>query len=120
MIKRVTAWLARAIRGNPTPHRVSQSVGWMECERQGLKWRLQMEHSIDREIALGIFEPATTRLVNKIVKPGMTLIDVGANLGYYTIVFASLVGKSGKVFAFEPVKQYYEKLLWHVEANGFL
>jgi len=78
-----------------------------------------MEQSIDREIALGVFEPETTRLVNKIVKPGMTVIDVGANLGYYTIMFASLVGNSGKVFAFEPVKQYYEKLLWHVEANGF-
>ena len=119
MIKRVAAWLGRTIGRIPTPHKALPSVGWMECERQGLKWRLQMEHSIDREIALGVFEPATTRLVNKIVKPGMTLIDVGANLGYYTIMFANLVGKSGKVFAFEPVKQYYEKLLWHVEANGF-
>jgi FkbM family methyltransferase len=119
MIKPIAAWLARTITRNPTPRKVLPSVVWMECERQGLKWRLQMEHSIDREIALGVFEPATTRLVNKIVKPGMTVIDVGANLGYYTIIFASLVGKSGKVFAFEPVKQYYEKLLWHVEANGY-
>ena len=91
----------------------------MECDRQGLKWRLQMEHTIDREIAQGVFEPSTTELVRKIVKPGMTVMDVGANLGYYTLIFADQVGHSGKVIAFEPVKRYYKQLLWHVEANGF-
>lgn len=119
MIKRAAHQVGRMIAGMLGRPKVLPNAGWMECERQGLKWRLEMEHSIDREIALDIFEPGTTRIVKQIVKPGMVVVDVGANLGYYTMMFAGLVGNSGKVLAFEPVKQYFEKLLWHVEINGF-
>ena len=40
--------------------------------------------------------------IRKTVKPGMTVLDVGANIGFYTLLFSKLVGKEGHVIAFEP------------------
>lgn len=54
-------------------------------------------------IAVNVFEPELTRAIYKLVKPGMNCIDVGANLGYYSVRLGHEVSKSGgKVFAFEP------------------
>lgn len=51
---------------------------------------------------LGCYEQGTTALCKKILRPGMTVVDVGAHIGYYTRLFARLVGPHGKVYAFEP------------------
>ncbi|MBE0429206.1 MAG: FkbM family methyltransferase [Thermoleophilia bacterium] len=40
--------------------------------------------------------------IRETVRPGMTVLDIGANIGYYTMLFSSLVGKDGRVHAFEP------------------
>lgn len=49
------------------------------------------------------WEPHMELLMRKIIKPGSTVIDVGANIGYDTVLLAELVGKTGTVHAFEPV-----------------
>jgi len=49
-----------------------------------------------------MYEPGTTKVVGKLLRPGMIAVDVGAHIGYYTRLFAKLVGKHGKVYAFEP------------------
>lgn len=54
------------------------------------------------ELILGSYEKETLACVKQVVKPGMTVLDVGAHVGYYTRVFANLVGSEGRVFAFEP------------------
>jgi FkbM family methyltransferase len=94
--------------------------GWVEVERQGLRWRLLMDRYIDRTIAIeGVFEPDTTRLIGDMVKPGMHVLDVGANVGYYTLLLARAVGPTGRVWAFEPTPTFIRDLRWHVDHNGF-
>lgn len=94
------------------------AAGWVEVERNGFCWRLCMDCYLDREIARrGVFEAATTRLVERFVRPGMRVLDVGANIGYFTLLFARLVGPTGHVWAVEPARAYRERLLGHLEAN---
>jgi len=51
------------------------------------------------------YEPHVTELISTLLKPGDVFMDVGANVGYFTFLAASLVGKAGKVIAFEPNPQ---------------
>ena len=48
------------------------------------------------------YEPLETELVAKLVRSGMTFLDIGANIGYYFILASNLVGDEGHVVAFEP------------------
>ena len=48
-----------------------------------------------------------------------TVVDVGANIGFYTLIFARLVGETGKVIAFEPDPDNFELLQRNVELNGY-
>jgi FkbM family methyltransferase len=52
------------------------------------------------------------------VKPGMTVVDVGANIGFYSLILADLVGELGRVFAFEPSPALFEAARKSVEVNG--
>jgi FkbM family methyltransferase len=49
----------------------------------------------------------------------MTVVDLGANIGVYTLLAASLVGEQGRVYAFEPDPDNYALLVKNVEANGY-
>ncbi len=65
------------------------------------------------------FEEAfETKLFQSIVRKGMTVVDIGANLGCFTLIAANLVGKEGRVFAFEPDPENFSLLLKNIEANG--
>jgi FkbM family methyltransferase len=65
------------------------------------------------------FEPLGTEIVKKEVKKGDIVLDIGANVGYYTLIFANLVGEEGKVFAFEPSPENFTLLKKNVELNGY-
>lgn len=52
------------------------------------------------------------------LKPGMVVVDVGANVGLYTVICASLVGKNGKVYAFEPVPWLAQRVEGNVRLNS--
>ena len=67
----------------------------------------------------GVFEPAETKLVRELLRPGMVVADVGANIGYYTLLSARLVGSGGRVYAFEPDPKNHALLARSVEANGY-
>ncbi len=52
------------------------------------------------------------------LKPGDAAIDVGANLGWTTVLMASITGPSGRIFSFEPSPRTFRKLLRTIDANG--
>jgi FkbM family methyltransferase len=66
------------------------------------------------------FEPLETRFFLGAAKPGFVVVDIGANIGYYTLLFARCVGASGKVFAFEPDQDNFRLLSANVKMNGYL
>jgi FkbM family methyltransferase len=67
----------------------------------------------------GRWEETETRLFSSLVKEGMTVVDIGANVGYYTLLAARLVGPKGRVYAFEPSPGNFALLSRNVEANGY-
>jgi FkbM family methyltransferase len=67
----------------------------------------------------GNSEPFETELLKAHVGRGDVVLDLGANIGYYTLLFASLVGPEGKVFAFEPDPTNFDLLTRNVRRNGY-
>jgi len=74
---------------------------------------------IGRSLALyGEFSPAEASLYHNILAAGNTVVDAGANIGWFTLMFASHVGCSGRVYAFEPQRQVFQMLCANLALNG--
>jgi FkbM family methyltransferase len=67
----------------------------------------------------GSYEPHLVQFFKDRVRPGMTVIDVGANIGYHSMLAARLVGGSGKVFCFEPNSENCRLILLGARRNRF-
>ena len=65
----------------------------------------------------GTFGPRDTQTMKDNVLPGNIVVDLGANIGYFTCLLAKLVGEDGKVFAFEPAASNYFCLCKNIELN---
>src|SRR5882762_2410374 len=81
-------------------------------------WWLAQKSALDHELMNGEFEDAEKRFVQKLLRPGMTVLDVGAHHGLYTLLAAKLVGWRGKVIAFEPSPRERCRLLRHLRVNA--
>ena len=86
----------------------------------GLVFHLNTDDEFLTEVVLehGEWEPEDTRLICDRLKRGDTVIDVGANIGWYTIYASRIVGKEGLVVAFEPDPTNFALLKRNVQANG--
>lgn len=84
----------------------------------GIKMELDSSRFIDSKIILGQFERNTLQEVLNILRPGDTFIDVGANIGFYTLHAARKVGVNGSVLACEPEFESYSKLYKNSKLNG--
>ena len=67
----------------------------------------------------GIYERLETELFEHSVRPGMVVIDVGANFGYYTMIAAKRLHGTGLVYAFEPDPNSYDLLVKNTRLNGY-
>jgi FkbM family methyltransferase len=82
---------------------------YVRAEDGGVAHQLIMYHE---------YEPFESKLVREQLKPGMTVYNIGANLGYYALLASECVGAEGKVYAFEPAPENFELLRRTISENG--
>ncbi len=113
---------------------------WLAC-RRGALWEAARDHNLvvpltvpwladtrvdvtlgnDNSLCLyvcGSFEPNEFNFLDRILKPGMVFVDVGANDGYFTLFAARRVGPSGRVISFEPSSRERGHLERNIALNG--
>lgn len=89
-----------------------------EFKRGGLRWLLDLNEGIDFSIfLLGSFEPDAVRCFERRIKPGDTVLDIGANIGAHTLRLAHIVGPTGRVHSFEPTAYACAKLRANLALN---
>jgi FkbM family methyltransferase len=66
-----------------------------------------------------VYEKHVTQEMLRWLKPGVVLVDIGANIGYYSLLAATHLGETGKIIAFEPSKESCNLLKMSVKRNGF-
>ncbi|MCK4266164.1 MAG: FkbM family methyltransferase, partial [Thermoplasmata archaeon] len=66
-----------------------------------------------------VHEKSTTNLFKKYVKTGDVVVDLGANIGYFTLLAANIVGKEGSVYSFEPEPRNYSYLTKNIQINNY-
>ena len=81
-------------------------------------YTLNLDMQTEKDFWLGTYELDLQNSLRDLVKPGMVAYDVGANIGYITLMLAHLVGTEGKVFAFEALP--YNTIRWqeNISLNG--
>ena len=131
-------WRGHAMRAGQTLHSVVASyVGSLEFSRRGLlredetgapvltELRDFRIYSAPDDAAVGhyvradAYEPEVGACFRRILRPGMGVLDIGANIGYFTMLSAGLVGPAGYVLAIEPNGRNVRLLEASRRANGF-
>ena len=96
----------RMFQGLPVPVRLPFGAWW-----------LAGPDTLGSALVAEGFENAECRFVQGFLQPGMTVFDIGAHHGLYTLLASKLVGPSGRVYAFEPSPRERRKLSLHVRLN---
>ena len=73
----------------------------------------------EKDYWLGTYEPDLQIAIREFVKPGMTIFDIGANIGYITLLLADAAGAKGHVFAFEALPENVKRLQENITINNF-
>jgi hypothetical protein len=94
----MAAWLRRL---SLLPLTQGQVVVGLSEPLAGYRMKLDMR-SGHRRYALGTYETEVAALIWSTLQGGETVLDIGANIGYFTLLVARLVGPAGRVIAFEP------------------
>ncbi|ATL83741.1 FkbM family methyltransferase [Streptomyces malaysiensis subsp. malaysiensis] len=103
--------LNAALRDRPL-HRLART-------RFGATFAVDTQDLIQRYLYLfGVWEPHMTRWLQRRLKPGDVFVDIGANIGYYSVLASRLVGGSGKVVAVEASPTFLGLLQRHARRNG--
>jgi len=110
--------LARLVRGElnrAAPVGLS-TVTVAAGELAGLHILLDMQ--TEKDYWLGTYEPELQAALRELVRPGMVAYDVGANIGYISLMLSRLVGESGQVFAFEALPDNVGRLRTNLDLNS--
>jgi FkbM family methyltransferase len=99
--------IRRLLPGTPIPWRLPFGAWW-----------LAQDGDLDHKLADENFERAELRFVERLLRPGMTVLDIGAHHGLYTLLCSKYVGRKGQVIAFEASPRECRRLAKHVRING--
>jgi len=86
---------------------------------KGLRFRFDLLTRLETALLLGTYEKAELALAAQICQPGWTVWDCGSYMGYYTALFARLVGPQGRVVAFEADFRNLARTKEHIALNQF-
>jgi FkbM family methyltransferase len=85
----------------------------------GARMSVDLSDVVGRMLATsGIWEPHVTAAFGRLLAPGDVFVDVGAHVGYYTLLASNLVGPEGHVYALEPAPRAYRELRANLSLNG--
>ena len=84
----------------------------------GLQFKIASNCRIGEALYANGFERNQRGILDQAILPGSTILDVGANLGFYTCLFAKKVGQAGKVIAVEPTPMVFQSLQENVSLNN--
>jgi FkbM family methyltransferase len=88
--------------------------------KYGFKMKVDPSDWLGRHVYVtGDYEPATSNLIWRLLAQGDTFVDVGANIGFFTLLAAKRVGPAGRVVSFEPIPYVREHLAKNIEINRF-
>jgi len=106
--KRITigVWWTQVFPHTPLPIRLEDG-----------RWWLLRNDVCGQEVLLGRFEQAEFGFVQSYLRPGMTVLDIGAHHGFYTLLASRKVGPAGRVIAFEPSPRERKLLGWNLRIN---
>ncbi len=91
--------------------------GWVDVHGFRLHYRPEDAGVIAPIKLYGAYERETTQEILKILKPGMGFLDLGAHIGFFSLLAAKIVGGAGQVFAFEPMASTRGVLKKNIEIN---
>ncbi|HZQ98238.1 MAG TPA: FkbM family methyltransferase [Chloroflexota bacterium] len=107
-------------RTNPALAYFSESTVVIKEVGDGLRLFVDLQdYLVAHPVVRGVYEPVETAFVRSRVAPGQTVVDVGANVGYFSVLLAHLVGPAGRVHAFEPLEGNVRLLTASLRENGF-
>ena len=100
-------------RGMRGPHEFTVSYD------RSMKFRCDLGSYLEWGVFFkGYYVPDLSLAIKKLVKPGMCAVDIGANVGAYTLLIAKGVGRGGKVVSFEPNPEVFRRLEHNIALNG--
>ena len=85
----------------------------------GFKMDLKLDRVVDRGIYVGSFEKETLLFFKNSIKPNMTIFDIGANVGLFSLTASAVLKNSGQIYAFEPAEEVYSDFQKNIALNNF-
>jgi FkbM family methyltransferase len=110
---RIANWVHSFLNRLPGPEFVC-----LPCAGVLAGYRMKVDWSHHRSFIHGTWEPEVIQTIQEVVSEGSFAIDIGAHIGFYTLVLSRLVGPAGRVIAFEPVPKNFSILEENVAMNG--
>jgi FkbM family methyltransferase len=101
--------LVGGVAGRLTPEADCQPV-------PGACVTVSLNDRIGRMMWAGCYERELLTILRHMLTPGMAFVDVGAQIGYFSMAAAALVGRSGAVYSFEPDSECFSRLSWNSRA----